>query len=66
VLEYEARFMEQLRYAPDLNMKKLKFNKFVFGLSINIRAEVRISMPQNLHDVAQKALIVEEELNDGG
>jgi hypothetical protein len=50
VLEYEARFMELLRYAPHLNMEKLKVNKFVFFLNFNIRAKVRIIMPQMLHD----------------
>jgi hypothetical protein len=50
VLEYEARFMEILMYAPHLNTKKLKFKKFVFDLSFNIRAKVRIIMPQTLHD----------------
>jgi hypothetical protein len=33
VLEYEARFMELLRYAPHLNTEKLKVNKFVFALT---------------------------------
>jgi hypothetical protein len=28
--------MELLRYAPHLNMEKLKVNKFVFGLNLNI------------------------------
>jgi hypothetical protein len=50
VLEYEARFMELLRYAPHLNMEKLKVNKFVFCLNFNIRMKVRIIMPQMLHD----------------
>jgi hypothetical protein len=66
VPEYEARFMELLRYAPHLNTEKLKVNKFVFGLNVNIRAKVRILMPQTLHDVVQKALIAEEELISGG
>jgi hypothetical protein len=39
--------MEFLRYAPHLNTEKLKVNKFVFGLNYNIRAKVRILMPQN-------------------
>jgi hypothetical protein len=42
--------MELLRYAPHLNTEKLKVNKFVFGLNFNIRAKVRILMPQMLHD----------------
>jgi hypothetical protein len=33
VPEYEARFMELLRYAMHLNTEKLKVNKFVFGLN---------------------------------
>jgi hypothetical protein len=66
VSEYEARFMELLRYAPHLNTEKLKVNKFVFSLNFNIHAKVRILMPQTLHDAVQKALIAEEELNSGG
>jgi hypothetical protein len=59
VLEYEAGFMELLRYALHLNTEKLKVNKFMFGLNGSIRAKVRILMPQTLHDVVQKALIAE-------
>jgi hypothetical protein len=66
VPEYEAHFMELLRYAPHLNTEKLKVNKFVFGLNVNIRVKVRILMPQTLHDAVQKALIAEEELISGG
>ena len=66
VPEYEARFMELLRYAPHLNTEKLKVNRFVFGLNDSLRAKVRILMPQTLHDVVQKALIAEEELISGG
>jgi hypothetical protein len=66
VPEYEAHFMELLRYAPHLNTEKLKVNKFMFGLNVNIHAKVRILMPQTLHDVVQKALIAEEELISGG
>jgi len=62
VPEYEARFIELLRYAPHLNTKKLKVNRFVFGLNDNLRAKVRILMSQTLHDAVQKALIEEEEL----
>jgi hypothetical protein len=66
VPEYEAHFMEFLRYAPHLNTEKLKVNRFLFGLNINIHARVRILMPQTLHDVVQKALIVEEDIVSGG
>jgi hypothetical protein len=66
VLEYEARFMELLWYAPHLNSEKLKVNKFVLGLNESLHARVRILMPQTLHDVVQKVLIVEEELISGG
>jgi hypothetical protein len=66
VPEYEARFMELLRYAPHLNTEKLKVNQFMFGLNDSLRAKVRILMPQTLHDTVQKALIVEEELISGG
>ena len=57
--------MELLRDAPHLNTKSLKVNKFVFGFKFNIRAKVRILMPQTLHDVVQKSLIAKEELNNG-
>jgi hypothetical protein len=66
VPEYEARFMELLWYALHLNTEKLKVNRFVFGLNDNLRAKVRMLMPQTLHDIVQKALIVEEELISGG
>jgi hypothetical protein len=66
VPEYEAHFMELLRYTPHLNTEKLKVNKFVFGLNGSLHAKVRILMPQTLHNVVQKALIVEEELISGG
>jgi hypothetical protein len=58
--------MEFLRYAPHLNTKKLKVNKFVFGLNFNMCAKVRIMMPQTLHDAVHKYFIIEEELNSGG
>jgi hypothetical protein len=51
VPDYETHFMELLRYASHLNTEKLKVNRFVFGLNGNIRAKVRILMPQTLHDV---------------
>jgi hypothetical protein len=66
VPEYEARFMELLQYDPHHNTKKLKVNRFMFGLNDNLRAKVRILMPETLHDAFQKALIVEEELISGG
>ena len=44
VLEYEARFMELLRYAPHLNTEKIKVNRFVFGLNDGLHAKVRIVM----------------------
>jgi hypothetical protein len=65
VPEYEARFMELLRYAPHLNTEKLKVKRFVFGFNGSIRANVRILMPQTLHDVVQKSLIAEEKLISG-
>jgi hypothetical protein len=64
--EYGARFMDLLQYAPHLNTEKLKVNRFVFILNGNIHAKVRILMPQTLHDVVQKALIVEEQLISRG
>jgi hypothetical protein len=65
VPEYEAHFMELLRYAPHLNTEKIKVNRFLFSLNVSIHEKVRILMPQTLHDVIQKALIVEEELISG-
>ena len=66
VPEYEARFMELLRYAFHLNTKKIKVNRFVFGLNSSLHAKVRILMPQTLHNIVQKSLIAEEELINGG
>jgi hypothetical protein len=51
VSEYEAHFMELLWYALHLKTEKLKVNRFVFSLNDNIRENVRILMPQTLHDV---------------
>jgi len=58
--EYEAHFMEMLRYASHMNTENIKVNKFMFNLNVIIRVKVRILMPHALHDVIQKALIVEE------
>jgi hypothetical protein len=66
VTEYEERFMELLRYAPNLNAMNLKVKHFVFRLNFNIRVKVRILMPRTLHDVVQKTLIDKEEMNSGG
>jgi hypothetical protein len=60
VPEYEARFMELLRYAPHLNSEKLKVNRFVLGLNSSMRTKVFILMPQTLHDVVQKAVVQDE------
>jgi hypothetical protein len=51
VPEYEAHFMEFLWYPLYLNTEKLKVNRFLFGCNVSIRAKVRITMPQTLHDV---------------
>jgi hypothetical protein len=51
VPQYEAHLMALLQYSPHLNTKKLKVKNFMFGLNVSIRAEVRILMPQTLHDV---------------
>jgi hypothetical protein len=59
-------FMELLWYALHLNTKKLKVNRFMFGLNGSLHAKVRILMPQTLHNVIQKALIAKEELISGG
>ncbi len=64
--ECEAHFMELLQYAPHLNTKKLKVNRFMFGFNSNICAKVRILMPQTLYDAIHKALIAEEEIISGG
>jgi hypothetical protein len=58
--------MNLLGYVSHLNTEKLKVNRFFFGLNYNIRAKVRILMPQNFHDAVHKYFIVEEELNSGG
>jgi hypothetical protein len=65
VPEYEAHFMELLRYTLHLNTEKLKVNRFVFGLNGDMREHVRILMPQTLHNAIQKVLISEEELING-
>jgi hypothetical protein len=62
MLMYKAYFMELLRYAPHLCTEKMKVNKFVMNLNVSIHVEVRILMPQMIHDAVQKALIAEEEM----
>ena len=37
VPEYEAHFMELLRYAPHLNTEKLKVHRFVFSLNGSLK-----------------------------
>jgi len=65
VPKYEAHFMELLQYATHLNIEKRKVDGLSFCLKVNIRAKVRILMPQNLHDVVQKALISKEDIING-
>ena len=48
-----------------ISTKKLKVNKFVYGLNHNTSDKVRILMLQTFHDAVHKALITEEELMDG-
>ena len=60
--KYEAHFMELIQYSPHLNTNKCKVNRFLFGLNVNIHVNIRIMMPQALHDVVQNPLIIEEEL----
>ena len=62
ILEYEARFMELLRYATHLNTESVKVNKFLYGLNPIIKEKVRILRPTTLHEVVQQAIIAEEEL----
>jgi hypothetical protein len=58
--------MELLRYVPHIHTEKMEVKKFVFGLNFCIRAKVRILILQTLHEAVQKALIVEEEMTNGG
>jgi len=51
VAKYEACFMELLRYDLHVNTRKIKVNRFMFGLNGSIHAKVMILMPQTLHDV---------------
>jgi hypothetical protein len=62
VPEYDAHFMEFLRYVAHLSTEKLKVNKFVMAQNISIHVKVRILMPQMLHNAFQKARISKEEL----
>jgi hypothetical protein len=62
VPEYKAHYMELLHYDPHLNTEKLKVNKFMFDLIVNICVKVRILMPQTYHYAIQKALIAKEDL----
>ena len=62
VLEYEARFMEFLRYDTYMHTKSLKVNKFLYGLNPLLKEKVCILMPTTLHEAMQKAIIAEEEM----
>jgi hypothetical protein len=42
VPDYETIFMELLRYAPHLNMKKMDIKKFVTDFNSSFYAKVRI------------------------
>ena len=42
VPNYETKFIEILRYAPHLNMKKMDINKFMVDFNSNFCAKVRI------------------------
>ena len=48
VHEYKAHFMELLWYAPHLNTKKLKVNRFMLGLNNSMRAKVYYLEASNL------------------
>jgi hypothetical protein len=61
VLEYEARFVELLRYDPHLNIEKLKLNKFLYGLNPCIKETVCMLMEKTLHEAMQRDIIGEEE-----
>jgi hypothetical protein len=65
ISEYETRYMELLRYDPQLNREKLKVKRFVFELNFHICGKVRILMPQMLYNALQKALLAEEDMNNG-
>ena len=62
VLEYEARFMEFLRYATYLNIESLKVNKFLYGLNPLLKEKLHILMPTTLHEAVKKGIIFEEEM----
>jgi hypothetical protein len=49
-----------------LTLRNLRSTGLCSALMDSLHAKVRILMPQTLHDVIQKALIVEEELISGG
>ncbi len=62
VLEYEHKFNQLVRYAPQYHgLEELKAKRFIKGLRPDIRRAGRPFNAIIYHDVVQKALLVEQE-----
>ena len=65
VAQYEAKFIELSRFAPDLVATDgVKARRFEKGLRPRIRAEVRPMQLVSYRDVVSKAKIVEQEVDN--
>ncbi|WP_248789482.1 retrotransposon gag domain-containing protein, partial [Escherichia coli] len=62
VLEYEHKFNQLVRYAPQYHgLEELKAKRFVRGLKSDIRKAVRPFGAVTYYEAVQKALLVEQK-----
>ena len=60
VEEYEARFMELVKYVPYLDSNDRQVERFVYGLNYKIRAAVRMWKPSLVAMAVEYARYVED------
>ena len=56
VEDYEARFMELVKYVPYLDSDDRQVEQFVYGLNYKIRAAVRMWKPYSVSMAVEYAL----------
>ena len=60
VEEYEARFMELVKYVPYLDSDDRQVERFVYGLNHKIRAAVRMWKPSSVAMAIEYARYAED------
>ena len=60
VEEYEARFMELVKYVPYLDSDDRQVERFVYGLNYKIRDVVRMWKPSSVAKEVEYACYVED------